>query len=87
MMRDPLAKYDWQNVLVKQGLMEDKDYQLVDKNVWDFWKKNYGLKDTNTTIKRKGIEINEEEAIIEVYLKKIQFMPVPNRLFGFKKPQ
>ena len=38
---------------MKKKLLECTDFEVVPKEVWDFWVKKYGVVDNNTAIERK----------------------------------
>ena len=60
---------------------------LVDEQIFEFWKKEYGC---DLDIIRYGILVNEdtEEAIVEIYLKQILVFPIPNQKeFDFNNPK
>lgn len=62
---------------------------IVDEFTWDFVRTKYQLKKGHD-IQRKGIAVNDQEGIVELYLKAIKIFPVPNSIqfcFKFDIPQ
>lgn len=60
---------------------------IVDEHIFSYWNKRYGCKNP---IERAAIIVNEdtEEAIVEIYLKQILVLPIPNEsLFKFSVPK
>lgn len=60
---------------------------IVDPAIFEFWQAKYTCKNP---IERRGIIVNEdtEEAIVEIYFKPIQILPIPNMgLFRFSCPK
>jgi hypothetical protein len=56
-------------------LKEGEDYMLVDNNIHSFWVYKYGK---INEIKRYGIEDENGESIVEIYLKQFNIYVVPN---------
>jgi len=58
---------------------------LVDENIHAFWKSKYG---SVNEIKRYGIEDENGETIVEMYYRKINILPFPNKtLFKLYKTE
>ena len=89
LMKDLTKGKDWQNVQLKPNLKEGEDYMIVNQEIWCFWVDNYKFEAENE-IQRFGIIVNEdtEEAIVEIYLKQVLVMPIPNQsIFKFTAPK
>lgn len=71
------------NVQLKKGMKEGDDYMLVDENIFNFWDLKYGKLNE---IKRHGIEDENGETIVELYLKVFNLYLIPNaKLFKMDK--
>ena len=85
---DMAKNSQWQNTLLKPNLKEGEDFMIVDEDVWSYVSLRYSSKND---IVRKGIMVNEEtdEAIVEIYLKSVLILPMPNspNHFGFNAPK
>ena len=49
---------------------------LVDEAIHSFWEKKYGAANR---IKRFGIQDESGEKVVEIYLKKVNLLPLPNK--------
>jgi hypothetical protein len=57
---------------------------LVDKSVHDVFDARYGLKDKFEPIPRYGIKCSDGEVIVELYLKRMNIIVIPNaKVFNF----
>jgi hypothetical protein len=61
-------------------MREGEDYMLVDKNIYNFWKLKYGKPPIE--LKRFGIKDENGENNVEIYLKRFNIYPVPNKNFN-----
>lgn len=61
---DPSIKTN-SNYILKPGLIQGMDYEILPKKAWDFLAQKYGF---NHKIVRKSIEINNDETQIEITL-------------------
>ena len=60
---------------------------LVDKKVHSVFQDRYGSIEENEPIPRYGIKCSDGEVIVELYLKKMNFVVIPNaRVFNFTNP-
>ena len=75
----------WQNNQLKPSLKEEEDFMIIDEDIFKVIQDRYGV-EKNHEIVRFGISVNEDEAIVEVYLRPVSFFPIPNQLFKFQKP-
>ena len=50
---------------------------IVDEAIYTFWKEEYG---ELQTLKRVAIANESDEVVVEVYYKKIQIIPLPNKM-------
>ena len=63
-------------------MKEGDDYMLVDGKVHNFWRDKY---ECENTIIRYGIKNDDGLSSVEVYLKQINIIPIPNKTkFKFK---
>ena len=60
-------------------MKEGTDYMLVDSNIYAFWRTSYGKPDIE--LKRFGIEDESGESVVEIYFKKVNVYPIPNKTF------
>jgi hypothetical protein len=67
----------WQNNQLKPSLKEEEDYMIVDQDIFKVIQDKYGI-EKNHEIVRYGVAVNEEEAIVEVYLRPITYFPISN---------
>ena len=62
-------------------MKEGEHYMLVDKNIHSYWVVKYGKVNE---IKRFGIKDENGESVVEIYLKRFNIYPIPNKtLFKF----
>lgn len=66
LLAEMLPEHSWQNYQMKSGSVEGEDYMLVDKAIHDFLVNKY---DRLNEIKRFGIQDEDGETIVEIYLK------------------
>lgn len=79
-IKEQAKKFVFQNAAMNHGLKEGTDFMLVDRPIIEAWQKLYNIDETNPPLMRYGIDLGENETIVELYLKKITFMPIPNKL-------
>lgn len=60
-------------------MKEGTDYMLVDQNIYAFWTTIYDKPDIE--LKRFGIEDESGESVVEIYFKKVNVYPIPNKTF------
>lgn len=67
----------WMNLQLRKGLLEGKDYLVIDEFTWEFFKGKYKAKQE---IIRYGIQVSNEsnECIVELYLRQYLVYPIPN---------
>jgi len=85
LLQDPLKDQAWSNIELKENLREGEDFMLVTPEVFHFAEKEYGMK--GRPIERYGIKQADGETCVELYLKKIQIIPVPNTVFKIDIPK
>lgn len=59
-------------------MKEGEDYMVVDEDIHKAWVNKYG--EVNE-IKRYGIQDEDGEFIVEIYLKQVNVLPLPNKFF------
>ena len=72
------AKFTFGNVQLKKHMKEGDDYMLVDENIFNFWDMKYGKMNE---IKRFGIEDENGENVVELYLKVFNLYLIPNEKY------
>jgi len=77
--------FAWQNVEMIDNLREGEDFFLVTSDVLNYASKIYGI--TGRPVVRYGIEQQDGETVIELYLKKLQVFPVPAKPFSVNIPK
>ena len=61
---------------------------LVDKKVHDIFQQSYGFKEEAEPIPRYGIKCSDGEVIVELHLRKMNFIVMPNaKVFNFQEPR
>ena len=63
---------EWMNYQLKPNLSEGEQFMIVDAQIHAFWAKKYGQ---INEIKRFGIEDEDGENVVEIYLKKFNIYP------------
>ena len=63
----------WQNFQLKPNLQEGEQFMLVDASIHQFWANKYG--EVNE-LKRFGIEGEDGDNTVEIYLKRFNIYPV-----------
>jgi hypothetical protein len=66
----------WQNYQLKPNLKEGEDFMLVDASIYKFWADHYG--EPEFPLKRYGVENESGETVVELYLQKLNIIPIPN---------
>lgn len=75
------------NRALRANLMEGRDFMLVDRKVHDVFVERYGEIEDKEPIPRFGIKCSDDEVIVELYLKKMHFVVIPNsKVFNFTTP-
>ena len=75
------------NRALKPNLSEGKDFMLVDAKVHQVFQEKYQLKEGFQPVPRNGIKCSDDEVIVELYLRKMQIVVIPNKqLFNFTAP-
>jgi hypothetical protein len=75
------------NRTMKPNMSEGRDFMLVDKKVHMLFEERYGIMEEAEPIPRYGIKCSDGEVIVELYLKKMNFLVMPNsKLFNFTSP-
>ena len=77
-MQENSEKFQWQNYQLKAGLKEGEDYMIVSSELHDYW---VSLYESENRIKRFGIKDESGENLVEIYLKKINLLPIPNKKY------
>lgn len=68
-------------------MSEGKDFMLVDSLVHKAFKDRYKIKDGCDPLSRYGIKREDGEVVVELYLKKMNLLVIPNKsLFNFNAP-
>lgn len=69
-------------------MQEGKDFMLVDKKVHIVFEQRYGLKEDCEPIPRYGIKCSDGEVIVELNLRKLKFVVMPNaKVVNFVEPR
>lgn len=77
-----------ENRILKPNLQEGKDFMLVDKKVHEAFEERYGLQEDCEPIPRYGIKCADGEVIVELTLRKLSFVVLPNaKVFNFADPR
>ena len=71
-------KFMFTNAQMKKHMKEGDDYMLVDENIFNFWDLKYGQLNE---IKRFGIEDENGENVVEIYLKVFNLYLIPNEKY------
>ena len=81
---DPRKQQALANRGLKPNLVEGRDFMLLDRSVHDIFETRYGLKDKCEPISRYGIKCSDGEVIVELYLKRLNIIVIPNaKVFNF----
>lgn len=87
LLKDPRQQYALASRGLKPKLSEGKDFMLVDRSVHDIFEQKYGFKDQCEPIPRYGIKCSDEEVIVELYLKRMNIIAIPNsKVFNIFEP-
>lgn len=69
-------------------MQEGKNFMLVDKKVNEVFEQRYGLLEEGEPVPRYGIKCSDGEVIVELYLRKLSFIVMPNaKVFNFAEPR
>lgn len=69
-------------------MQEGKNFMLVDKKVNEIFEQRYGLLEEGEPVPRYGIKCSDGEVIVELYLRKLSFIVMPNaKVFNFAEPR
>ena len=75
-----------EEVVLKRGLQEKLDYEIVPPKAWSYFSKRFGVLD-NLVIPRKSLQLNSCETQVEVNLKPLQIVfCTPKKLIDQEKP-
>ena len=88
-MLDTYAKTQWQNFQVRKGIREGVDFIFVTKKVFKTFYNKYDSVDDEPTLNfmRVGVEQDDGEVVLEMQMRKINFLPLPNKTrFMMKEP-
>ena len=88
-MEDTYAKTQWQNFQVRKGIREGVDFIFVTKTVFKAFLNKYDSVDEEPALNfmRVGVEQDDGEVVLEMQMRKINFLPLPNKTrFMMKEP-
>ena len=88
-IKDISSKTQWQNFQVKKGLREGVDFIFVTKTVFKAFLNKYNSVDEEPAMNflRVGVEQDDGEVVLEMQMRKINFLALPNKTrFKMKEP-